>query len=118
MIARATSKAATAGLDVSFRTAVTEALPFADGTFDVELSTLMLRHLPRKAREQCLKEIRRVLSPKAESSLWTSERRKTNRASWRIPTHARGRIAVIAILLLIAAQAVLLGVASSLHYSV
>lgn len=63
MIARATSKAAKAGVDVSFRTAVAEALPFADATFDVVLSTLMLHHLPRKVREQCLKEIRRVLKP-------------------------------------------------------
>ena len=63
MIARATSKAAKAGVDVSFRTAVAEALPFADATFDVVLSTLMLHHLPRKVRQQCAREIRRMIKP-------------------------------------------------------
>lgn len=63
MIARATSKAARAGLEVSFRTAVAEALPFADQQFDVVLSTLMLHHLPRKVRQQCVREVRRVLKP-------------------------------------------------------
>jgi ubiquinone/menaquinone biosynthesis C-methylase UbiE len=61
MIARATSKAAKAGADISFRTAVVEALPFSDGQCDVVLSTLMLHHLPRKLRQQCAREIRRVL---------------------------------------------------------
>ena len=63
MIARATSKAARAGIDVSFKTALAEALPFADETFDVALSTLMLHHLPRKVRQQCLSEILRVIKP-------------------------------------------------------
>jgi ubiquinone/menaquinone biosynthesis C-methylase UbiE len=62
MIARATSKAAKAGIDVSFKTAVVEALPFPGAQFDVVLSTLMLHHLPRKVREQCAGEIRRVLA--------------------------------------------------------
>src|SRR5262245_45135847 len=63
MVARATSKAARAGIDVSFKIAVAEALPFRDATFDTVLSTLMLHHLPRKVRQQCLSEIRRVLRP-------------------------------------------------------
>jgi ubiquinone/menaquinone biosynthesis C-methylase UbiE len=63
MIARATSKAVKAGTDVSFKIAVVEALPFPDGQFDVVLSTLMLHHLPRKLRQQCVREIRRVLKP-------------------------------------------------------
>ena len=63
MIARATSKAASAGIEVSFKTAVAEALPFAGATFDVVLSTLMLHHLPRKVRQQCLSEILRVIKP-------------------------------------------------------
>jgi ubiquinone/menaquinone biosynthesis C-methylase UbiE len=62
MIARATAKAARAGTDVSFKTAVVEALPFSDGQFDVVLSTLMLHHLPHKLRQQCAREIRRVLN--------------------------------------------------------
>lgn len=63
MIARATSKAAKMGSDVFFKTAVAEALPFADAAFEVVLSTLMLHHLPRRVRQQCLSEIRRVLKP-------------------------------------------------------
>jgi ubiquinone/menaquinone biosynthesis C-methylase UbiE len=63
MIARATSKTTSAGLEVFFKTAVAEALPFADATFDAVLSTLMLHHLPRKVRQQCLGEVRRVLRP-------------------------------------------------------
>lgn len=63
MIARATSKATRAMIDVSFKTAVAEALPFADAAFDAVLSTLMLHHLPRKVRQQCLGEIQRVLKP-------------------------------------------------------
>src|ERR687892_379589 len=63
MIARATSKAARASLDVRFENAVVESLPFPDAQFDVVLSTLMLHHLPRKVRQQGAREIRRVLKP-------------------------------------------------------
>ena len=63
MIARARSKARSARVDVSFENAVAESLPFLDAQFDVVLSTLMLHHLPRKLRQQCAGEIRRVLKP-------------------------------------------------------
>ena len=63
MIARAARKARKAGIDVTFRTAIVEALPFPDRHFDVVLSTLMLHHLPRPAREQCAREMRRILKP-------------------------------------------------------
>ena len=63
MIARAKRKAAKAGVDVDFRTAIVEALPFPDGRFDVVLSTMMLHHLPRQTRHECAREIRRVLKP-------------------------------------------------------
>ncbi len=63
MIARATSKATRQGIGLSFKTAVAEALPFGNATFDAVLSTLMLHHLPRKVRQQCLREILRVLKP-------------------------------------------------------
>lgn len=64
MIARAASKAARAGVDVSFENAVAETLPFPDAEVDVVLSTLMLHHLPRKLRQQCAREVRRVLKPR------------------------------------------------------
>ena len=63
MIEQARAKAAKAGADVRFQPAVVEALPLPDASVDVVLSTLMLHHLPRAAREQCAREIRRVLKP-------------------------------------------------------
>jgi ubiquinone/menaquinone biosynthesis C-methylase UbiE len=61
MIDWATHKAMKAGVDVAFQTAIVEALPFPDAHFDAVVSTLMLHHLPRSAREQCAREMRRVL---------------------------------------------------------
>jgi ubiquinone/menaquinone biosynthesis C-methylase UbiE len=63
MVTRATRKAARAGVPAIFQLAVAEQLPFPDARFDVVLSTLMFHHLPRKTREQCAIEIRRVLKP-------------------------------------------------------
>jgi ubiquinone/menaquinone biosynthesis C-methylase UbiE len=63
MIARATSKATSASVHVRFENAVAEALPFPDARFDTVLSTLMLHHLPRRVRQQCAREMRRVLKP-------------------------------------------------------
>jgi ubiquinone/menaquinone biosynthesis C-methylase UbiE len=63
MLARANKKATRAGVEVVFRNGIVEALPFPDAHFDAVLSTLMLHHLPRKAREQCAREMRRVLKP-------------------------------------------------------
>ena len=61
MIARANRKAAKAGARAEFQVAVAESLPFPDRRFDVVLSTLMLHHLPRSTRQQCAREITRVL---------------------------------------------------------
>ena len=61
MIARATRKARKAQARATFEVAVVENLPFPDRRFDVVFSTLMLHHLPRKTREQCAREIKRVL---------------------------------------------------------
>src|SRR6266700_4977925 len=63
MIARAEKKANKAGLEVIFKNGAAQLLPFPDAQFDAVLSTLMLHHLPRKGREQCAREIRRVLKP-------------------------------------------------------
>jgi ubiquinone/menaquinone biosynthesis C-methylase UbiE len=63
MIARATRKAKKAGADVTFENGLAESLPFPDGRFDVVLSTVMLHHLPRKTREQGVREMGRVLKP-------------------------------------------------------
>ena len=63
MIARAMWKAKKASANVVFQAAAAERLPFPDHRFDVVLSTLMLHHLPRTTREQCLREVARVLKP-------------------------------------------------------
>jgi ubiquinone/menaquinone biosynthesis C-methylase UbiE len=63
MIARASRKARRAGVEIDFRNALVESMPFRDGQFDVVLSTLMLHHLPGKLRSQCAAEVRRVLKP-------------------------------------------------------
>jgi len=63
MIARAKKKASKAGIEVLFRTGLAEAQPFPDGEFDVVLATVMLHHLPRKPRQQCAREILRVVKP-------------------------------------------------------
>ena len=63
MIARAQRKSRKARVELLFRNALAEALPFPDSQFDVVLSSVMLHHLPRKARLLCAKEIRRVLRP-------------------------------------------------------
>ena len=61
MIARARRKATKDGVNVDFSVGVAENLPFPEGRFDVVLSTLMLHHLPRETREQCAREMKRVL---------------------------------------------------------
>ena len=63
MIERAKQKAVARGVEVQFQTAIVEALPFPDASFDVVFNTLMLHHLPRTVREQCAREMRRVLVP-------------------------------------------------------
>ena len=63
MLARAGKKARKAGIEISLSQAPAQALPFPDGQFDAVLTTLVLHHLPRRAREQCSREMARVLKP-------------------------------------------------------
>jgi ubiquinone/menaquinone biosynthesis C-methylase UbiE len=58
---RARTKARRAGLPADFRQGVIEDLRFADASFDVVISTLMMHHLPDETRQSGLAEIRRVL---------------------------------------------------------
>jgi ubiquinone/menaquinone biosynthesis C-methylase UbiE len=64
MIARAAKKARKEGVEIAFKESPAQKLPFPDAQFDAVLSTLMLHHLPRKGREDCAREIRRVLKPR------------------------------------------------------
>jgi len=63
MIARAKHKARKAKGDATFEVGFAEALPFPDARFDIVLSTVMLHHLRRAAREQAVREMKRVLKP-------------------------------------------------------
>jgi len=63
MIAIARRKAERAGIEIDFRVGVIESLPFADETFDVVTSSLMMHHLPDKLRVKGVAEIWRTLRP-------------------------------------------------------
>src|SRR6266700_573978 len=63
MLARAEKKARKASVEVVFRKGVVEKMPFPDAQFDAVLSTVMLHHLPRKARLECACQMRRVAKP-------------------------------------------------------
>ncbi|HKA17929.1 MAG TPA: methyltransferase domain-containing protein [Blastocatellia bacterium] len=63
MIARAEKKVRKTGVGVVFKQAFAQSLPFTDSQFDVVLTTMMLHHLPQKARQELAVEIRRVLKP-------------------------------------------------------
>ena len=63
MLARAESKARRTGLDVIFKKAPAQELPLPDASADAVTTTMMLHHLPRPARTQFLREVRRVLKP-------------------------------------------------------
>jgi ubiquinone/menaquinone biosynthesis C-methylase UbiE len=63
MIELARRKAARARVNVDFQIGLIESLPFADGRFDVVLSTFVLHHLPEDLKRAGFREIRRVLKP-------------------------------------------------------
>jgi ubiquinone/menaquinone biosynthesis C-methylase UbiE len=63
MIAVARRKAARERLQIDFRVAGIEALPFPDASVDVALSSLMMHHLPADLKRTGLSEVRRVLKP-------------------------------------------------------
>jgi ubiquinone/menaquinone biosynthesis C-methylase UbiE len=82
MVARATKKAERRGIDVAFEQAIVEALPFPNAQFDLVTSTVMLHHLPRDARQACVREMRRVVKPSGRVFV----------ADFGAPSHRRGLI--------------------------
>ncbi len=63
ILARARKKAAAAGLEIAFDEGMSTALPYADASFDLVLSTLFFHHLPDDAKRQTADELVRVLRP-------------------------------------------------------
>jgi SAM-dependent methyltransferase len=63
ILARARKKTAAAGLDIGFDQGRSTALPYADASFDLVLSTLFFHHLPDDAKRQSAAELVRVLRP-------------------------------------------------------
>jgi ubiquinone/menaquinone biosynthesis C-methylase UbiE len=65
-LARATAKAAHAGLTIRFEQGFGDALPFADASLDRVLSSLVLHHLTREEKLATFRDVRRALRPGGE----------------------------------------------------
>lgn len=63
ILARARERASGAGLEVRFDEGRSTALPYADASFDLVLSTLFFHHLTDDAKRQTAVELVRVLRP-------------------------------------------------------
>jgi ubiquinone/menaquinone biosynthesis C-methylase UbiE len=63
ILAKARERAADAGLDIGFDEGRSTALPYADASFDLVLSTLFFHHLPDHAKRETAAEVVRVLRP-------------------------------------------------------
>jgi ubiquinone/menaquinone biosynthesis C-methylase UbiE len=63
ILRRAREKTADAGLEIRFDEAMSTALPYADASFDLVLSTLFFHHLPDEAKRSTAVELVRVLRP-------------------------------------------------------
>lgn len=63
MIDRARVLAARRGSSAEYQVASADALPFAEGSFDVVVSRLVLHHLPGDLGRRALQEMMRVLAP-------------------------------------------------------
>lgn len=94
MIARAKKKAMKAGAEAVFEHATAGALPFPDAHFDVALTTVMLHHLPRSARQQCVREVRRVLKPGGRVLAVDFGQPAASRRGWLARIHRHGHVDV------------------------
>ena len=63
ILTRARKRAAGAGLEIRFDEGRSTALPYADSSFDLVLSTLFFHHLPDDAKRQTAAELVRVIRP-------------------------------------------------------
>jgi ubiquinone/menaquinone biosynthesis C-methylase UbiE len=63
ILERARAKAQAAGVELPFDQALSHAMPYGDGTFDVVLSSLFFHHIDRASKLATLREVHRVLKP-------------------------------------------------------
>ena len=63
ILARARKRAAGARLEIGFDEGRSNALPYADASFDLVLSTLLFHHLPDDQKRETANELVRVLRP-------------------------------------------------------
>jgi demethylmenaquinone methyltransferase/2-methoxy-6-polyprenyl-1,4-benzoquinol methylase/phosphoethanolamine N-methyltransferase len=91
MIEMARRKAAKAGSGAKFQVAAIEDLPFADGTFDLVTSSLMLHHLPADLKPSALAEVRRVLKPGGRFVVMDFARESHSPAGHLLSILGRGR---------------------------
>jgi len=68
-LARASEKAAAAGVDVRFDRGFADDLPYESGAFERVVSSFMFHHLDRAVKQGMLREARRVLVPGGELHL-------------------------------------------------
>ncbi len=61
MVAKAQGKARASNLEIGFRCASIDALPYPDESFDVVISSFMFHHLPVEIKKRGLEEVYRVL---------------------------------------------------------
>lgn len=69
ILERARRKAAAEGVEVPFDEGLADALPYADGSFDKILSTLLFHHLTTDVKVAAAREVARVLRPGGELHL-------------------------------------------------
>jgi len=77
-------------VEVEFRKAFADDLPFGDGEFDVVVSSLLFHHLPTTVKKGALREVHRVLRPGGVFLL----------ADWGRPTSAIERLQFYSVQLL------------------
>ena len=90
VLERARLKAHRAGVEIHLDHGSADALPFADGSFDVVLSSLLFHHLTTATKRQALAEAYRVLTPGGRMVL----------ADWGRPHNAALRLAFLSVQLL------------------
>lgn len=69
ILQRARSKAAAAGVTITFDQGAADQMPYPDGLFERILSSLVIHHLTTAQKQQAMREVCRVLRPGGELHL-------------------------------------------------